>query len=32
LNLGYNYRPGIYIIEVIQGNQVRALKVVKIPD
>jgi len=32
LVLGGMYRPGIYILEMIQGGQHKQLKLVKIPD
>jgi hypothetical protein len=32
MEIGSTYRPGIYIIEMIQGNQHKQLKLVKIPD
>jgi hypothetical protein len=32
LTLGGLYRPGVYILEMIQGSQRKQLKLVKIPD
>jgi hypothetical protein len=32
IQLGALYRPGVYIIEMIQGSQHKQLKLVKIPD
>jgi hypothetical protein len=32
IQLGGLYRPGVYILEMIQGNQRKQLKLVKIPD
>jgi hypothetical protein len=32
LQLGANYRPGMYFIELIQGAQRKIVKVVKQPD
>jgi hypothetical protein len=32
IQLGALYRPGVYILEMIQGNQRKQLKLVKTPD
>lgn len=32
IQLGASYRPGIYILEMIQGTEHKQLKLVKIPD
>jgi hypothetical protein len=32
MQIGDRYRPGVYILEMIQGNQRKQLKLVKIPD
>jgi hypothetical protein len=32
IKIGHNYRPGVYTIDVSQGNEARQLKLVKIPD
>jgi hypothetical protein len=32
LRLGDQYRPGVYFIEMIQGNNRRQLKLIKQPD
>ena len=32
VNIGSVYRPGIYIVQVVQGNQSREVKLNKLPD
>jgi hypothetical protein len=32
LQLGNNYRPGMYFVELIQGDKRRIVKLVKQPD
>jgi hypothetical protein len=32
IRLGSNYRAGIYIVEIIQGNNSKHLKLIKQPD
>jgi uncharacterized delta-60 repeat protein len=32
LKLGENYRPGVYVIEIVQGSQRKTLKLIKQPD
>jgi hypothetical protein len=32
MEIGSTYRPGIYILQMIQGNQHKQLKLLKIPD
>jgi trimeric autotransporter adhesin len=32
IEVGAQYRPGVYILEIIQGNQHKQIKLVKIPD
>jgi hypothetical protein len=32
IKLGANYRPGVYVIQMIQGKEHKELKVVKLPD
>ena len=32
LSIGENYRPGTYLIQVIQGNQSKTMKVIKLSD
>jgi len=32
ISLGDNYRPGVYIVKLIQGEQNKELKLVKLPN
>ena len=32
ITIGHLYRPGVYMIEVIQGNERQVLRLVKISD
>jgi hypothetical protein len=32
LQIGSNYRPGMYIVEMIQGNERKQLKLIKQPN
>ena len=29
LQVGYNYKPGVYMVEIIQGDRINLLKLVK---
>jgi hypothetical protein len=32
ITLGDKYRPGVYIVKFIQSNQVKQLKLIKLPN
>jgi hypothetical protein len=32
IQLGALYRPGVYILEIIQGTERKRMKLIKIPD